>query len=74
MIVSIILVVMPELPEVETVCLGIKPHVIHKSIKEVIIRQPNLRWPVPANLSQLLTKTHIEAINRRGKYLLLKAQ
>ena len=37
---------MPELPEVETICRGIAPHIIGQSINQVLVRQPRLRWAV----------------------------
>jgi len=63
---------MPELPEVETTCNGIRPHIIGKSISDVIIRQKQLRWPITENLKQLLVGQTIESVNRRAKYCLLK--
>lgn len=62
---------MPELPEVETTCRGLEPHVLHKTILAVCIRQPKLRYPVSLELSQLVGQC-FERIERRGKYLLLK--
>ena len=41
---------MPELPEVETSRLGIKPHIDQQKITDTIIRQYRLRWPVPEKL------------------------
>lgn len=64
---------MPELPEVETTRRGIAPHVIGQSIQGVKIRNPSLRWPVPASLSRKLTGAVIEDIGRRGKYILLQS-
>ena len=61
---------MPELPEVETVCLGIAPHIEGQTIKQVIVRQPKLRWPVPEMLNQTLTGLSIQSVSRRAKYLL----
>ena len=63
---------MPELPEVETTKRGISPHVVNNPIVSVSIRQPQLRWPVPANLSQLLVGQTFLSVERRGKYLLLE--
>lgn len=63
---------MPELPEVETTRRGITPHIRGKTIKQVIIRQRQLRWPIPARLRQTLPGQKILDINRRGKYLLLE--
>jgi formamidopyrimidine-DNA glycosylase len=62
---------MPELPEVETTRLGITPYLCNQTITAVVIRQPQLRWPIPANLSQQISGQKIEQVSRRGKYLLL---
>ena len=64
-------IIMPELPEVETTCRGIAPHIEGRVIKQVIVRQPKLRWPVPKTLAEDLTGQRIEAVTRRAKYLLL---
>jgi formamidopyrimidine-DNA glycosylase len=63
-------ITMPELPEVETTCRGIAPHIEGQTIKQVIIRQPQLRWPVPEALNQILTGLNIQSVSRRAKYLL----
>ena len=63
---------MPELPEVETTKRGIEPHITGLQVAEVVVRQPSLRWPVPANLPQLLKNQSLHSICRRGKYLLLR--
>ena len=62
---------MPELPEVETTCKGISKHLVNKTIAEVIIRQPKLRWPIPAQLKKLLPQQKILSIERRAKYILI---
>lgn len=62
---------MPELPEVETTRRGISPHILGRKVTRVLVRQPQLRWPVSPELSQVLTGQTIESIDRRGKYLLL---
>lgn len=63
---------MPELPEVETTCKGITPHVLNKKIMKVIIRAPKLRWPIPKKISTILPGNKILAVERRAKYMLLK--
>lgn len=63
---------MPELPEVETTCRGIAPHVINRAVTRVIVRQPQLRWPVPADLAEQLAGRKLLGASRRGKYLLLQ--
>ncbi len=62
---------MPELPEVETTCRGITPHIMGQKVKTVIVRQAKLRWPIPPRLKQELPGQKILNVNRRGKYLLL---
>ncbi len=62
---------MPELPEVETVCNYLRPHLTHQNISEIIIRQPKLRWAIPAEVSTILPNAKIKKISRRGKYILL---
>lgn len=63
---------MPELPEVETTRRGIEPHLQGRRIARVIVRQPRLRWPVPADLPALLAGQRVERVERRGKYLLIQ--
>ena len=46
---------MPELPEVETTRRGVAPHVEGRSIANVLVREPRLRWPVADSFSQDLT-------------------
>lgn len=62
---------MPELPEVETTCRGIAPYIEGQCVKQVIIRQPKLRWPVTEGLAEVLTGLRIQSVSRRAKYLLL---
>ena len=63
---------MPELPEVETTRRGITPHILGKRFKTVIVRQSQLRWPVPDILTTTLPGLTLNDIDRRGKYLLLR--
>lgn len=62
---------MPELPEVETSRRGIEPHILNKKIKDVVIRQYKLRWPIPRSLPAKITSQKLIQVARRGKYLLL---
>ncbi|GAA0856166.1 bifunctional DNA-formamidopyrimidine glycosylase/DNA-(apurinic or apyrimidinic site) lyase [Aliiglaciecola litoralis] len=61
---------MPELPEVEVSRLGITPLMLGKKIEKVVVRNRQLRWPVPqeVHLTEGLT---IDSIRRRAKYLLI---
>jgi len=61
---------MPELPEVETTRLGIAPHITGQTIKNVIVRNKKLRWPITSTLKKDLLNRRFEKIDRRGKYLL----
>jgi len=65
---------MPELPEVETTRRGIEPHLVRQRVADVVIRQPRLRWPVPASLKSQLPGRTIRAVLRRGKYLLIDCE
>ncbi len=61
---------MPELPEVETTRVGLLPHMLGKKITRVVVRDRRLRWPIPADFSEVVTGLTVTAIMRRGKYLL----
>jgi formamidopyrimidine-DNA glycosylase len=63
---------MPELPEVETILRGIKPSIVNQTIKNVTIRHYGLRWPVPQNIQKNLKNKVINAVIRRGKYLIFE--
>jgi formamidopyrimidine-DNA glycosylase len=63
---------MPELPEVETTRRGIAPHITGKRITRLVVRDPRLRWPVPAGLAERLRGQRVRAVERRAKYLLLR--
>jgi len=65
---------MPELPEVETTCRGIAPHIVGRCVREVIVREPRLRWPVPDKLNQLMSGAQFLSVSRRAKYLLLETE
>jgi len=62
---------MPELPEVETTRRGLAPHLVGRRVESVLLRRPDLRWPIPPEVVQHLPGQRITAIRRRAKYLLL---
>jgi formamidopyrimidine-DNA glycosylase len=62
---------MPELPEVETTRRGIEPFLKGQKIRSIVVRQPKLRWPVSEELSAI-KNLKIDAVERRGKYLLIR--
>ncbi|MGH8372569.1 MAG: bifunctional DNA-formamidopyrimidine glycosylase/DNA-(apurinic or apyrimidinic site) lyase [Gammaproteobacteria bacterium] len=63
---------MPELPEVETTRRGIEPHLLGRIITSLSVRERRLRWPIPRALLNTLPGQRIDAVMRRGKYLLLQ--
>jgi len=63
---------MPELPEVETTLRGLAPHLTGQVVAEAIIRNTQLRWPIPRELPELLCGHTIRALQRRAKYLLVR--
>ncbi|MBT5230218.1 MAG: bifunctional DNA-formamidopyrimidine glycosylase/DNA-(apurinic or apyrimidinic site) lyase [Methylococcales bacterium] len=62
---------MPELPEVETTCRGIRPHIEQTQITNVTVRQPKLRWPITPSLKKHLKNQTITGVRRRAKYILI---
>jgi len=62
---------MPELPEVEVCRRGLAPELEGALIEAVVIRAPRLRQDIPPELADLLPGCRIQAVRRRGKYLLL---
>ncbi len=62
---------MPELPEVETTSQGIKPWLVGHCIRQVVVRESRLRWPIPHKLPATLRGARILAVGRRAKYLLI---
>ena len=62
---------MPELPEVETTLRGIKPYSEGRVLTDVVVRNPNLRWPVPVADLQNLIGQQLVRSERRAKYMLL---
>ena len=61
---------MPELPEVEVTRRGLAPQLAGRVISGVAVREPRLRWPIPAAVLGLSGMT-VRGVGRRGKYLLV---
>jgi len=61
---------MPELPEVETICRGLRPLVTGRRVAEVEVLQPRLRVPVSEDFCSKLQGKIILGVERKGKYLL----
>lgn len=63
---------MPELPEVETVARDLRGAITGRRIEHVTVDRPDVvRYPDGRMLPALLTGQSFEAVERRGKYLLL---
>ncbi|GIZ12551.1 bifunctional DNA-formamidopyrimidine glycosylase/DNA-(apurinic or apyrimidinic site) lyase [Pseudomonas sp. NCCP-436] len=65
---------MPELPEVETTRRGIAPYLEGLRVRRVIVRERRLRWPIPEDLDVRLSGQRIQCVERRAKYLLIRAE
>ncbi|MCE2491384.1 MAG: bifunctional DNA-formamidopyrimidine glycosylase/DNA-(apurinic or apyrimidinic site) lyase [Alphaproteobacteria bacterium] len=62
---------MPELPEVETVCRGLRAKLVDKRIDRVKVRRPDLRIPFPNDFVPRLMGRNVRSIDRRAKYILM---
>lgn len=62
---------MPELPEVETTCRGLIPHMVGRRVRACEIRQRKLRWPIESGFEQQVKGAQIQRLSRRAKYLLI---
>jgi formamidopyrimidine-DNA glycosylase len=61
---------MPELPEVETVRLGLLPAMEGHVLTDLAINRPNLRIPFPHDFAGRLKGRTVTHLRRRAKYLL----
>jgi formamidopyrimidine-DNA glycosylase len=63
---------MPELPEVETVRLGLAPVLVGNSFASVEQRRHDLRFPLPKHFAERLRGRTVDALDRHAKYLLAR--
>jgi formamidopyrimidine-DNA glycosylase len=61
---------MPELPEVETVRMGLEPVLTGHTFARVTTRRADLRFPFPENFAERLTGARVLRLERRAKYLI----
>jgi len=61
---------MPELPEVETVRMGLEPVLLGGTFAHVVTRRADLRFPFPQNFAKRLTGARVLRLERRAKYLI----
>ena len=62
---------MPELPEVETVCLALSKILNNSRVSNIKIYRKDLRWTIKDNLESNLKEKILEKPFRRGKYILI---
>jgi formamidopyrimidine-DNA glycosylase len=62
---------MPELPEVETICRGLQPHLAGRRILNVKVTERRLRCLVDRKLTQCLEGKTILRVGRIAKYILI---
>lgn len=66
---------MPELPEVETIRRQLEPEIVGCRIERVAVLDPRWTSPVPSRVVERgVAGRRIEAVERRGKYLLLRLE
>jgi formamidopyrimidine-DNA glycosylase len=66
---------MPELPEVEVICRGLRPHLTNRLITGIRYSGKPLRHPVPhVAMDELLCGQTIHTVERRAKYLLITTE
>ncbi len=64
---------MPELPEVETICSALAPHVERRTLERLEIRDERWCRPLaPAELAAATEGRSVERLGRRGKYLVVE--
>ena len=65
---------MPELPEVETICRGLKPVLTDRVLVNVTQRRSDLRFPLPSGFADRLTGRRVLEIQRRAKFMLFRLE
>jgi len=61
---------MPELPEVETICNGLKRNVTGSIINHVVLKTKKLRYKIHTHRIRKILNHKIQLIARKGKYIL----
>jgi formamidopyrimidine-DNA glycosylase len=64
---------MPELPEVETIRRQLEPELVGRRIERATVLDERLTRPEPPkSVERAVSGSHVEAVERRGKYLLVR--
>lgn len=62
---------MPELPEVETVCEGLRQTILNDKLSQTDIHRSDLRISIPENFKEICNNSTIKDVSRRAKYFLI---
>jgi formamidopyrimidine-DNA glycosylase len=63
---------LPELPEVETVCRGLRAKILGDTIESVeVLRKDSIGYPAVAEFTRAVPGHTFESVSRRGKYILI---
>src|SRR6266567_3345490 len=63
----------PELPEVETIVADLRPHLVGRTIVRCELAFPTIvRHPEPEEFIDSVAGMRIQALDRRGKYILIR--
>ena len=66
---------MPELPEVEVICRGLRPHLVGRTITRIRHSGLDLRAPVPVEeMNRHIAGQAVTDVGRRAKYLVITVQ
>lgn len=66
---------MPELPEIETVCRTLAPHLCGRRLETVTIYHPDaVKYPCPEAFISGVAGHTVSSLGRRGKYLLISLE
>ena len=63
---------MPELPEVEIVKQSLSKKIRYKTIRNIIIKNRNLRFKIAGNFSRTVKNSKVKNISRFSKYLIIQ--
>ena len=63
---------MPELPEVEIVKQSLNKSITGKIIKDILIKNRNVRFKIPKNFEKNILKKKIAEVDRFSKHLIMK--
>ncbi|MCZ8310026.1 MAG: bifunctional DNA-formamidopyrimidine glycosylase/DNA-(apurinic or apyrimidinic site) lyase [Magnetospirillum sp.] len=62
---------MPELPEVETVVRGLRPHLQGQRLARVVLRRADIRTPIAPDFVQRVVGAVVQSVERRAKWIVL---